>query len=364
MKEWLKRMVSRHRTNTPLILVNIRKDRLLSNIRTYQKIAGVPVSPVLKSNAYGHGLIETARVIEKAALSGKIQPIPFLIIDSYFEATALRARGITTPLLVIGYTPAKTISTNKLRNVTFTITSIDALRELSNAKTTIHLKIDTGMYRQGILPEEIREAKEIISKSQISLTGVCSHLASSDRDDQIEVWEELVNQFPDVTWRHISATDGHNIGVIGGVTMTRLGIGMYLGRDGLNPALEMTTTVSGIKRVKTGERIGYDGTFTVKDDMIIATIPVGYFEGLDRRLSNKGFVKINDILAPIVGRVSMNISTVDITNIPDVTLGTKVIVISAEPNDKNSIKNIASICDTITHEILVHIPEHLKRITI
>jgi alanine racemase len=350
--------------NHPLITVTIRSNRVLDNLKLFQEDAGKPVAPVLKSNAYGHGLIEIARILEGS--------VPFFVVDSQFEASALRARGIDTPILVIGYTPVETIVGNRVGNIEYAVTSLSSLKKLAisvKKNTRVHLKIDTGMHRQGILPEEISEAKNIIKSN----TNISSHLASVDRGDQLNEWKKVNDsfsdsEFPNLKWRHVSATDGHGLeldGKIPGTTMTRLGLGLYLGHNAKNPVLSMTTVVSGVKRIQKGDRVGYDGTFIAPKDMTIATIPVGYFEGVDRRLSDVGVVEILNQEAPIIGRVSMNISTVDVSDIQgEIDIGTKVTVISDTPQSKNSIENIAKICKTIPYEILVHIPAHLKRIVI
>jgi alanine racemase len=132
------------------------------------------------------------------------------------------------------------------------------------------------------------------------------------------------------------------------------------------PALEMKTIITGIKKISAGEKIGYSGTFTAPRTMTLATIPVGYFEGVDRRLSNKGLVKIikngKTYFAPMCGRVSMNITTLDVSNIARLCVGDPVIVFSSKKEDRNSIEAVANICETISYEILVHIPAHLKRV--
>jgi alanine racemase len=398
---------------------------------------------VLKSNAYGHGLILVAQVLEKETEKEKTRPshIPFFVIDSYFEARALRHQDIHTALLIIGYTSTQTMVANRLKNIRFMVGSLETLRALALALTLpsmapgtrrfgrklpviIHLKIDTGMRRQGILTEEIDEALAIIgkinsakknkkNKTKIILEGIATHFADADNADrtftntQIAEWNAAVKkvkaQFPSLAYWHASNTAGHGYTNMDKNTTTndnantilanvsRLGIGLYGIGEGqgerleknlhhqLKPALEMTTIVSGIKHIKKGETVGYSRTFTAPHDMTIATIPVGYFEGLDRRLSNKGFIKIikketcHNFFAPIIGRVSMNITTIDVTeivrHIPELGEGYPVTIISAPTQsermtDKNSVAAMARLCDTIPYEILVHIPAHLKRILI
>ena len=134
----------------------------------------------------------------------------------------------------------------------------------------------------------------------------------------------------------------------------------------------MKSVVTSKKNILAGEHVGYSNAFTANKNMAIATIPVGYSEGLDRRLSNTGSVLINrkenysktSVTCPIIGRVSMNMSSIDISSIPEVVLENPVIVISNNPVATNSVSNIAKICDTIPYEIVVKIPEHLRRVVV
>jgi len=363
---------------SPSVEVLISKENLLHNLNTYKK--SYPkrlLAPVLKSNAYGHGLVEVARILEKEDLA-------FFAIDSLYEAMILRDKGIKSPLLVIGYTSPNNIDNCRLSNISFTITSLDQLRlisELITNEKTIHLKIDTGMHRQGILPSQINEATRIIKSNKLlHLDGICSHLADADSIDQtftrlqICTWEKAVNDlknsFSDIKYFHILATSGAS--QLENITsnVLRLGIGLYgidLGTEesaNLKPVLQMQSIISSIKIIPAGDYVGYGITYKATHETKIATIPVGYFEGVNRKLSNRGLIKVRNILCPIIGRVSMNITTVDVSNVPDIILGDKAIVISNNENDPNSIINIAKMCNVIPYEILAQIPQHLRRTVI
>ncbi|MFH1182770.1 MAG: alanine racemase [Candidatus Moraniibacteriota bacterium] len=209
------------------------------------------------------------------------------------------------------------------------------------------------------------------------MEGICSHLASADSPDkayalkQINEWRKAVktfkNNFPKIKYFHIAATAGSFYSPKIPANVIRLGIGLYgintspFSKISLKPALETRTRVSGIKNVKKEEHIGYGLTYQAKKDLKIAIIPAGYFEGTDRRLSNIGFYKIKGEFCPLVGRVSMNISLVDISKVPKVKAGDEAILISSNPNDKNCASNMAKMCGTIPYEILIHVPQHLRR---
>lgn len=371
MKKLLKRLLrtAYRDSSSSLIMISLSRSALLNNLNEFKKLAPQgQIIPVLKSNAYGHGIHLIAQELEKERL-------PFFAIDSYFEAENLRNEGIKTPLLIIGYVRPETINSSKLKNISYVITSLESLKSIKS-KTRVHLKIDTGMKRQGILPEEKETAATLIKNNPlITLEGICSHFADADGPDatftmkQITEWNKSVDyfkkEFLDLKYWHISQSAGHAYKEAS-ANISRLGIGLYGLTDfqGLNlkPVLEMKTIITGVKKIKAGDLVGYNGTFTAQHDMTIATIPVGYYEGVDRRLSNKGFVKIGNAFCPIVGRVSMNITTVDVSEIPDVKIGDEVIVMSRNKQDKNSIENMAQECGTISYEGTVKIPEQLKRV--
>ena len=359
-----------------LITIYIDKSAILHNLQAYrQAYPELEFAPVLKSNAYGHSLVPMARILDS-------QKLPFLIVDSYYEARLLRDNNIKSPILIIGYVEANIILQSKLSKISFCITSLEQLRCLSYSKNrlNLHLKIDTGMHRQGIMSSELDEAIKIIKQNpNLNLQGIASHLADADNSksssvmQQLKQWSQiqkrLTQEFPNITYTHISATAGvihtksdstHNL--------ARLGLGLYgisiinNPKVNLRPALSMQTIISGVKSIKKGDTVGYNNTFIAPQDIIIATIPAGYAEGVDRRLSNIGQVEVNGILCPIIGRVSMNITTIDVSNVPQVKLGDIVTIISNDNNSPISVTNIAKTCNTIPYEILIHIPTHLRRV--
>lgn len=361
----------------PSIKIFISRTNLLKNLKEYQKkYPELLFAPVLKSNAYGHGLVQVAEILDK-------EKIAFFVVDSLSEAIILRNNGIRSEILIIGYTKPENIKNSRLSKIIFTVTSLEQLESISatiSTKTNIHLKIDTGMHRQGILPDQIIKTVGILkSNIPLNLIGVCSHFADADNIDetftksQIKQWEKIVlrfqKEFPSIKYFHISATAGTSFSKkIGNVV--RLGIGLYgvnpspIVKLNLKPVLQMQSVISSLKKVKAGEYVGYNITYKAKRDSKIATVSAGYFEGVDRRLSNCGVFKIDDIYCPIVGKISMNITSIDVTSVPYVKFGDKVIIISDNTDDRNSVQNIAKLTQTIPWEIFVHIPQHLRRIVV
>lgn len=357
---------------TPLISVRVCKDSLRKNREAFQSaFPHLGIAPVLKSNAYGHGLVGVACILDN-------EGVPFFCVDTYAEALILRNEGIRTPILILGYSLPDNIRRCSLPNVAFAIASIDALRNAIAVKRSCacHLKIDTGMHRQGILPEEIPLALALLKSAPfIRLEGIMTHLADADGKDstctnqQIRCWNECViqmrNEIPSVTHIHCSATAGSRYTERIDANVLRLGIGLYgcteTASVPVQPALELVSRLSAVRSIKTGEHIGYNCTYTAPRALRVATVPIGYAEGVDRRLSNRGSMIVRSALCPIVGRVSMNMTTIDVTDVPEVCAGDEVIAISKNRKDQNSCESIARLCDTIPYEILVHIPSTLRR---
>ncbi|MDP3725144.1 MAG: alanine racemase [Nanoarchaeota archaeon] len=368
----------RLRDYTPMIEVLVHKNRLLENLHAFQgAYPRMEIAPVLKSNAYGHGLLEIANILDQ-------ENCPFLCVDSYFEALTLRTKKIRSPILVIGYTEPANLKRPPLQNIAYAIVGMDHLREIEknlSSPTSFHLKLDTGMHRQGILPKEVPEAIALIKKNpRIKIQGVFSHFADADTKNsafterQIETWNKLVrvirSEISEVRYTHLAATTGSAFSKKIDANVIRLGLGLY-GYDMYSernispkPVLEMRTKITSVREIEKGEFVGYNLTFKAPKKMKIATIPTGYYEGVDRRLGNKGFVSIEGRACKIIGRVSMNMASIDISNIPEEHLKKSVIVISAEPYAKNSVASMARLCKTSHHEILIHIPAHLRRVVV
>jgi alanine racemase len=362
----------------PLVEVIISQDALLHNLGQYQRAyPKLSFAPVLKSNAYGHGLVEVAQILDR-------ENLPFLIVDSLYEAMALRNNNIKTNILIIGYFSAHNLNSAKLSNTSYVITNLAQLQEIDQSlgvSKQFHLKIDTGMHRQGILSSQIPEALQIIQQNKlIKLEGLCSHFADADGEDrkfsqsQIKEWQQAVDlfrtKFPEIKYFHLANSAGTFYSDPNYCNMARLGIGLYGVNDSpfvklnLQPAMELQSIISSVKTIPAGDYIGYSITYQAAKPMTIATVPVGYFEGVDRRLSNVGSFTVNGADCPIVGRVSMNITTIDTSNVPNVKPGDKVTVISNNNGAKNSAENIGRLLNTTCREIMVHIPQHLRRVVI
>jgi alanine racemase len=271
--------------------------------------------------------------------------------------------------------------------VDFGITDLEQLRslaELVRHPTRIHLKLDTGMHRLGIPFDHISHAEDLIKgQAHLELVGIASHFADADSDDetftrtQVEVWQaaakELLLAFPSIEYRHVAATKGVRFGEDTGTNVARLGIGLY-GFDTspsaeapLRPVLELRTLIASIRDITEGESVGYNATYTAERPVKVATVPVGYYEGIDRRLSNKGAMLVEGVVCPIIGRVSMNMTSLDVSHVPDVAPGDTVVAVSRNPTDVNSVSNIVRTVSSSEYTeteyvILTHFAPHLERV--
>jgi alanine racemase len=368
----IRRALSRR---NPLITVSVSKEAILHNLRAYQKAyPGQKIAPVLKSNAYGHGLVLVAELLDT-------EDIAFLMVDSLYEARKLRRAGIRSPIVVMGYARPAEIAGSTLRAVAFAAVDIEQLRELSGLARrpiSLHLKLDTGMHRQGILLEDLEEAVSLIAANpNLALAGVATHLGDADNPDaalskkQLQQWDAAVarlkDAFPDTSYFHAAATKGARFSAAHPMNVLRLGIGLY-GFDtspgngeALMPALSLHSSIVSVRAIPQGDAVGYNATYTASRPSRIATVPVGYYEGLDRGLSNRGSVLVDGAACPLAGRVSMNMCSIDITDAPEAARGSTVTLISDNPEDPNSVSEIARRVDTTPYVILAHVPEHLYR---
>ncbi len=362
----------------PLIEVRIFRDAILHNLHEYQKqYPKFKFAPVLKSNAYGHGLAVVGKILDR-------EDMAFFTVDSFYEALTLRQHGVRSKILVLGYERIEHLVHPPLKDCAPAIADLRLLEEVIKKlqkPVAFHLKIDTGMHRQGVLLEDAERAITLIkSNANFVLEGLCSHFADADGTDktftaqQIVKWNNAVATFKEnfstIKFFHTSNTAGAHFSENIDANVGRLGLGLYginsspFAKLNLQPALEMASVISSVKEIPPGEKVGYGITFESVKSMRVATVPAGYNEGVDRRLSNKGFYKIGKTFCPLVGRVSMNISSVDVSEIPEAKIEDEVIIISAQPEDKNSVEAIAELCGCISYEVLVRIPQYLRRVVV
>ncbi|MCR4324953.1 MAG: alanine racemase [Candidatus Curtissbacteria bacterium] len=360
----------------PLNKITVSKTALVNNYKVLQSFAPeIQLAPVLKSNAYGHGLVLTAKIADQLGA-------PMLCVDSIYEAYELLKAKIKTPILIMGYINPQNLKVKKLpfSYAVFDISQLEVINKHQKG-AEVHLKVDTGMHRLGIPMDElyqfVEKAKEL---KNVNITGLMSHIATPEEPKGVQTKGQIANFRKaiqvvesagiNLKWKHLAASEGVvrlGSGISKITNMARVGNSFY-GMDltgyvpDLKPALRLTSQIVQLKPLVKGDKVGYSGTFTAQKDVKLALLPIGYFDGIDRRLSNKGIVTVRGHACPIVGIVSMNITTIDVTGVKNVRVGDEVVIYSDDRNGPNSAQSAAEICKTRASELLVHLsPISIRR---
>ena len=362
-------------------------NHLASNFKRVKQRVG-PVArmmAVVKANAYGHGAVACARrlVNEGADWFGVALPE---------EGIELRLAGITQPVLCLGgFWPGQAAACiqHQLTPVVYRLDMFEALNQAAlNAGVVadVHVKVDTGMGRLGIRFDELSEFVAALERFRnVRIDGVMSHLAAADDTtcqpltrDQIQRFENAVLVFRDHGYRPTHLHLANSAGVYGHRdawgNMVRPGGVLYgLWRDVLPPSndpellpvMSLHTRISLLKWVPPGETIGYGCTFEASRRSLIATLPVGYHDGYMRGLSNRAHVIVRGMYAPVVGRISMDLTLVDVTNVPEVELDDQVTLLGWDRQNaelKIVAEDLARIAGTLSYEVTCGISQRVPRV--
>ncbi|OHA79865.1 MAG: alanine racemase [Candidatus Yonathbacteria bacterium RIFCSPHIGHO2_01_FULL_44_41] len=363
--------------------IEIDTKAIHANYRAFRKLVpkNVQIMGIVKSNAYGHNLTEFALELEKIG-------IDMLAVDSLVEAFALRKSGVKKPILVLGYTLPEMFVKALRKKIHLTISSIDGLQTFLKTPNTrqipIHLKIDTGMHRQGFLLREVPQVLKILKENKVQVAGLYTHFASAKDVNNRVFTESQIAEF--VVWRTALRSTGFSLiahacatgGVFGfrdaHFDMVRIGAGLYgfwtadeikrvfNGSFSLSPALSWKTIISEIKEIPAGSGIGYDLTHKTAHVMRIAVCPVGYWHGYPRLLSSNADVLVRGARAKVLGRVSMDMIVVDVTQIPRVKVGDEVVLIGFSGKEEILASELAERSGTSAYEILTRLNPLMKRI--
>lgn len=372
------------KTNRPSSWIEIDEQALNHNLQSYKAIIGPALlAPVIKSNAYGHGIELIAKLCDRN------NAVDYLCVVSLREALFLRSIGIKKPLLVISIIDdnLEDAINNNIDLVTYDLDLINELQCIGkhlNKKARIHIKVDTGLSRLGLsYNKALQVIKQAATLSHILLVGVFTHFAESECADQtftnhqLYLLNTLVQelQTTDITipLHHAACTAAITANNKSYCSFVRLGIGTYglwpsldnkkvtqklYPGFSLKPIMTWKTRIIQIKDVPAGSYIGYDRTHQVQQDSRIAILPIGYWDGYERHLSNRGKVIINNQQAPILGRIAMNLTIVDITGLR-VDTHDEVILLGNHPGI--TAEDIAAQCNTINYEIVTRINPLLPR---
>src|SRR3989344_3378709 len=388
-------------------LIEIDKKAIAHNYRVFRKRLDKKTKflAVVKSNAYGHNLLEFGLEMEHLGAD-------WLGVDSLVEARSARKVGVKAPILVLGFTLPIHYREAALQGIRLTISSFAQLEKVLRLKTggrplRVHIKVDTGMHRQGFQLEEAPKllkmlgvrgnghrgeslARKSLSPSKGSLSsvpffveGLYTHFAEAKNPRsgdstrrQIAEFRTWIKLFRDAGFApmvHAAATGGALLYPEAHFDMVRIGIGCYGlwpspeaehflgGKLRLMPVLSWRAVVSEVKHVKTGERVGYDFTERLTRDSTLAVVPVGYWHGIPRLCSSKGRVLIKGHTARIVGRVSMDMIVVDVTDIPKVNMGDTATLIGQSGRSDIKAGEIAAYAGTTHYEIVTRLNPLIKK---
>lgn len=367
-----------------LTWVEISTDAINYNLRQFRRLIGPDklLMPVLKSNAYGHGFLEMAKFCDQN------KDVDRICVVNLDEALILIKNRIRKPIIILGFYD---LDKNRLQeviknNVIFPLYNLKQAKILNhlgkknNRKIKIHLEVDTGISRTGVMPKEVLDfVKKLRSYHFLELEGIWSHFASSEEDSQytkkqLKIFTTLIKELEEnkiqIPLKHMACSASSVLypqSILSGI---RLGISFYGSHSGpkektkikLKPALSWFTRIIQVKELPHSTKIGYGGTYTTKEPTKIAILPIGYWDGYDRKLSNQGKVIIHHKKCSIRGRVCMNLCMVDITRIKQAKVGDKVLLLGKDGKSQISAEDLAQIIGTNNCEVFTRINPLLPRI--
>lgn len=360
-----------------------RLERNISNIATLIDLDKTQLVGVVKANAYGHDDMNIAPFLEKHGIN-------YFSVSNIKEAEKLRSYGCTGEILILGYTPPEYAAELADNNIIQTVVSFEhavRLSECAEKPVRVHIAIDTGMGRIGLIADDPKycadKIEEIMKLPNISVDGAFTHysVADSTDPDNIEYTKIQTEKFfavrDELAARGITLHQFHCLNSAGGTfhydersTLARFGVMLYgLKPDysldmpiPLEPVMDLKASVSYVKTVAAGSCISYGRKFTAPCEMRIATIPIGYADGYSRLLSGRASVIINGKKAPIVGRVCMDQLMADVSDIPDVEAGTEVLLFGRGGEGSQTADDLAQLYDTIGYEIICGISKRVPRV--
>ncbi len=372
--------------------IEVSGNALRHNAELFARIGNVPVIPVLKGNAYGHGIELATRSLKSLknstnSTNSMLGSFPYIAVDGYFEAMQVRHFS-RRPVLIMGAILPENFARMHFADFAFAVQHMDTIEALAvtRRKVKVHLEVNTGMNRYGVQPGEVGAlARHILSHKNLELEGVMSHLADADGSDAqtvadaVRLFDEAVETVRSAgvhpKWCHVAQTAGAAVAESRYANAMRLGIGLYginpfgsghpaYGKlSGLQPALRLISTITNVIELQPGDRVSYNYTFTAPRAMRIGVLPLGYYEGVNRSLSNKGVVKAGGVYCPIVGRVCMNHTTIDLTG-TSAAVGSEVLVYSNDRADRNSIDAIAAEHGLFNYNLLTALSPDVRRVLV
>lgn len=367
--------------------IEISKSALLYNFGVFQKIVGTKtvVVPVVKANAYGHGLGEVVSILKNKA--------NMFAVDNIEEALIIRKINKAVKILILGYIQKENIKLAIENRISFVVYRLDILRYITSLKSAkkaiIHIKIETGLNRQGIDNKDLVNVLTFIKNNlnKIALEGVYTHFAdvedtkdSSFAQKQLLRFENALNIVRKEGFKppliHTAASAATFIYKKSHFSMVRTGIGLYglwpsqktkticKNKCILKPVLSWKSIIVQIKTIEKGESVGYGRTWISKRRSKIAIVPIGYSDGFDRKFSNIGRVIVRGLFASVIGRVAMNMIMIDVTDIDKIKEEDEVVIIGKMGKAEISADELAEKLGTINYEVVSRINPLLPRIMV
>jgi alanine racemase len=371
--------------------VEVHAGALRNNVSEFRRRLGSATrfGAVVKSNAYGHGMLEVAEVVTGAG-------VDWLCVNSLDEAVRLREAGHARPILIMGYVPLAHLDAvveHGLRPVVYNLETLERLDEHARRRgrtVPVHLKIETGTHRQGLTERYLdRYLEHVAAAPGLKLEGLTTHFANIEDTTDHSYAQSQIEAFTRVRRRliergvapplyHAACSAAALLLDDTHLDLARIGISLYglwpsretyvSCRDegipllDLQPALTWKTGIAQVKDVPEGAFIGYGCSYRTTRPSRIAVLPVGYHEGYDRGLSGVAHVLVGGRRAPVRGRVCMNVCMVDVTDVPGVKLEDEVVLLGSQGDERISAEQVAEWCGTISYEVVARIHPALPRI--
>jgi len=371
-----------------LVWIDLDRDAPDHNLRELRKELGKAtiLCAVVKANAYGHGVKQMVPLFRSA---------DWFAVNSLEEGIELREIGEKRPVLILGHVPLAELGEAVRHNLDLTVYNRETLEALTRLDlknpglTRLHLKVETGTGRQGVLPEQVRGfVEQLQSVPQAELVGVSTHFANIEdtlnhdyAQSQLDKFQQALGVLEDMKvspeYIHTAATAAVILFDKTHFNLVRAGIGIYglwpsretylstlLGHrpvPDLRPVLTWKTRIVQIKQLPEGSYIGYGCTYRATRPIRVGVLPVGYADGYDRKLGNTAYVLIRGKRAPVIGRVCMNLTMVDISDIPRAGLEEEVVLLGRDGEERISAETIAEWAGTINYEVVTRISSLLPR---
>lgn len=366
--------------NNPLTYLEVNLDALAHNAQLFRKKAGPNTTFIagVKADAFGHGLIPVSKTFLKNGAD-------WLFVNTIEEAEEIENAHINAPILIAGYLQTSDLKRfTRLKNARLIVYNEETVQELNslNKKVRVHIMIDTGMHREGISISKANDLLEICNKlPNITIEAICTHFAGADEAGLIAHFNSQLRKFnkfcetyeaenTPIPLKHCASSAAfllHSPETTFNMIRPAASLyGIYPNPESkaqftLHEAMSLKTKIAQVKMIDKYSFVGYGCTYQAKRPTRVALLPIGYNESMDRRLGNTGSVLINGGKCPIIGKISMHMTTVDVTKVPEASLEDEVVIFGKQGNTTLSIEEIAQTIGTNPHEIMTSIPQCIPR---